>query len=108
MDFADAVHLGIKIQLEWTLRQKEEITQPVMGNHPISSTLEDWELRHELYKLLKRKSEATSEARKIVDCVGDSNGYEAWTLLGIRYEPQAGLRRLKELGELTLLQNKRC
>ena len=60
MDFADAVYPGIKIQLEWTLTRKEEITQPVMSNHPISSTLEDWELRHELYKLLKRKSEATS------------------------------------------------
>ena len=76
-----------------------------MSIHPISSTTEDWELRHELYKLLKRRSEATSEAREIIDCVGDSNGYEAWRLLGIRYEPQAGMRRLKELGELTLLQN---
>ena len=82
MDFADAVHPGIKVQLEWTLRQREEITQPVMGNHPISSTAEDWELRHELYKLLKRKTEATSEAREIVDCVGDSNGYEVWRLFG--------------------------
>ena len=60
MDFVDAVHPGLKLQFEWTLRQKEEITQPVMSDHPISSTLEDWEMRHELYKLLKRKSEATS------------------------------------------------
>ena len=90
MDFADAVHSGIKIQLEWTLRQREEITQPVMSHHPISSTAEDWELRHELYKLLKRKTEALSYVRRIVDCVGDSNGYEVWRLLGIRYEPQAG------------------
>ena len=52
-DFADAIHPGLKIQLEWTLTRKEEIAQPVMSNHPISSTLEDWELRHELYKLLK-------------------------------------------------------
>lgn len=60
MDFADVVHPGIKAQSEWTLRQREEITQPVMSRHPISSTAEDWELRHELYKLLKRKTEATS------------------------------------------------
>ena len=48
MDFADAVHPGLKIQSEWTLTRKEDITQAVMSNHPISSTLEDWELRHEL------------------------------------------------------------
>ena len=77
-----------------------------VGRGPISSTVEDWELRHELYKLLKRKTEATSEARKIVDCVGDSNGYEAWRRLGAQYEPQAGTKRLEELGELTMLQNK--
>ena len=87
MDFADAVHPGIKVQLEWTLRQREEITQPVMNNHPISSTAEDWELRHELYKVLKRKTEATSEARKFVECVADSNGYEVWRLLGMLRAP---------------------
>ena len=54
MDYADAVHPGIKIQLEWTLRQREEITQPVMNNHPLSSTAEDWELRHELYSLFEK------------------------------------------------------
>ena len=31
-----------------------------------------------------------------------------WRLLVIRYEPQVGMKRLKELGELTMLQNKRC
>ena len=72
------------------------------------STDEDWAMRFELFKLLKRKTEVTSEARKIVECVGDSNGYEVWRLLGVRYEPQVGMKRLKELGELTMLQNKRC
>ena len=108
MDYADAVHPGVKLQLEWTLRQKEEITQEVINRNPLSSTAEDWVPRHDLFKLIKRKTEATSEARKIVECVSDSNGYEVWRLLGIRYEPQVGMKRLKELGELTMLQNKRC
>ena len=108
MDYADAVRPGVKLQLGWTLRQKEEITQEVIGRNPLSSPAEDWPLRFELFKLLERKTESTSEARKIVECVGDSNGYEVWRLLGVRYEPQVGMKRLKELGELTMLQNKRC
>ena len=107
-DYTDAVHPGIKLQLEWTLKQKEDITQEVLDRNPLGSTAEDWILRFELFKLLKRKTESTSEARKIVDCVGDSNGYEAWRQLGVRSEPQVGMKRLKELGELTMLQNKRC
>ena len=30
MDFADAVHPGLRVQLEWTLRQKEEVTPVIM------------------------------------------------------------------------------
>jgi len=108
MDYADAVHPGIKLQLEWTLKQKDEITEQVIMRNPLSSPPEDWPLRFDLHKLLKRKTEATSEARKIVECVSDANGYEVWRLLGVRYEPQVGMKRLEELGELTMLQNKRC
>ena len=108
MDFADAVHPGITVQLEWTLRQREEITPPVMGADPIGSTADDWELRYELHKLLKRKTEANTDVGKIVECVEHSNGYEVWRRLGIRYEPQAGMKRLTELGELMGLRDKRC
>ena len=94
-DYSDAVHPGIKLQLEWTLKQREEITQKILGRNPLGSTDEDWSLRCELFKLLKRKTESGSEARKIVECVGDSNGYEVWRLLGIRYEPQVGMKRLR-------------
>lgn len=68
-DFADAVHLGLKLQLEWTLKQRDEVTQEVLSRNPLGSTDEDWTLRLELFKLLKRKTEVTSEARKIVECV---------------------------------------
>ena len=108
MDYADAVHPGIKLQLDWTLKQKDEITEAVINRNPLSTLAEDWPLRFDLHKLLKRKTEPTSEARKIVECVSDANGYEVWRLLGVRYEPQVGMKRLKELGELTMLQNKRC
>ena len=34
--------------------------------------------------------------------------YEAWRTLTLRFEPQVGTRRMKEVSELTQLQNKRC
>ena len=108
MDYVDAVHPGGKLQLEWTLKQRDEVTQEVLAKKTLGSTEEDWTLRFELFKLLKRKTEVTSEARKIVECVSDANGHEVWRLLGVRYEPQVGMNPLKELGELTMLQNKRC
>lgn len=76
MDYADAVHPGIKLQLEWTLKQKDEITEAVIGRNPLSSPPEDWQLRFDLHKLLKRKTEVTSEAHNIVECVSDANGFE--------------------------------
>jgi hypothetical protein len=79
-----------------------------MRGNPLGSTEEDWELRHEVYKLLKRKTDANTDARKIVECVEQSNGFECWRLLGVRYEPQAGMKRLAELGELMSLRDKRC
>ena len=76
-DFADAVHPGVKSQLEWTLKQRDEVTKDTLSRNPYGgSTHEDWELRFEVYKLLKRKTEVATEARKIVETVGDSNGYE--------------------------------
>ena len=50
MDYSDAVHPGIKLQLEWTLKQKEEITQEVIGRNPLSSPAEDWPLRFDLFQ----------------------------------------------------------
>ena len=77
MDFADAVHPGLKAQLEWIVRQKEEITADFLRTeHPTGSTAEHWELRFEMYKLLKRKTEANTDARKIVECVEQCNGFE--------------------------------
>ena len=40
-------------------------------------------------------------------CAKD-NGYEACRNLAIRYQPPSGIGRMKELSELTQLQNKRC
>ena len=35
MDFADAVHPGLRLQLEWTLRQKDETTSFSLQNNPL-------------------------------------------------------------------------
>ena len=107
-DYTDAIHPGCKLQLDWALKQKEEVTREVLSRNPLGSTDEDWIVRFNLFQFLKRRTETNSEAHNIVECVGDSNGYEVWRLLGVRYEPQVGMKRLKELGELTMLQNKRC
>ena len=108
MDYADAVHPGLRLQLEWVLKQKDEVTAASMRGNPLGTTEAEWELRAKLYMLLKIKTEATTDARKIVECVEQSNGFEAWRLLGVRFEPQAGMKRLAELGELMSLRDKRC
>ena len=41
-------------------------------------------------------------------CVDRGNGYEASRILVGSFEPQAGIRRMKEVAELMALQNKRC
>lgn len=69
-------------------------------------------LRHRVEQVGKTphsvgKSAPLSEARKIVMC-SESNGYEAWRRLTIRYQPPSGIRRMRQLAELTQLQNKRC
>ena len=108
MDYAEAVHPGLRLQLEWVLKQREEITVVSMRNNPLGATDAEWGLRAKLYTLLKIKTEATTDARKIVECVEQANGFEAWRLLGVRFEPQAGMKRLAELGELMSLRDKRC
>ena len=92
-DYAESCNDGLKLQLDWTLKQKEEITQSVLKNNPLGSTDREWVLRLEIYKLLKLKTDVNSEARKIVECIGDGNGYEVWRLLGLRYEASFGTKR---------------
>ena len=41
-------------------------------------------------------------------CVSRDNGYEALRILVGRFEPQAGIKRMKEVAGLMALQNKRC
>ena len=106
MDYADAAHPGIKNQLEYSLNPREEVTQFVLEGNPLGSKEDMWNLRDEMHKVLKRKTEATSEARKIVECVEHNNGYEAWRLIGVRYEAQGCLRRMRDPTALTQLMQK--
>ena len=41
-------------------------------------------------------------------CVRENSGYDAWRAFALRFEPQTGMRRMKEIAELTQLQNKLC
>ena len=53
------------------------------------------------------KTRTSGESRNIIMGVPRDNGYEAWRSLCIRYEPHAGIRRMKEIAELNQLLNKR-
>ena len=86
-----------------------KITEEKVKGNPLASLAEEqWKMRTEVYTLIKRKTEVASEARKIVETVPHENGYEAFRILGLRYEPQTGLKRLIEMSEINQLQNKRC
>ena len=105
-DYADAVHAGLKHAFHVTVKIPEEATQHLLT---VAGGLigEEWETSQEVHILLKRKTAPPSEAMKIVMCA-KASGYEAWRNLAIRYQPPAGIRRMKELSELTQLQNKSC
>ena len=53
------------------------------------------------------KTTPKTEPRNIIMCA-EPNGFEAWRALALRYQPNGSIRRLKEIGELTALQSKRC
>ena len=109
LDYCDAVHPGLRSALEWSVKSRTEITEEKLEGNPLASLTEKkWKMRTEVYTLIKRKTEAPSEARKIVETVPQENGYEAFRMLGLGYEPQTGLKRLIEMSEINLLQNKRC
>ena len=67
---------------------------------------EEWALASELFVLLKRTT--TSEAKTLVTSADRDNGLESWRILVSRFEPQAGIKRMKEVSDLMSLQNKRC
>ena len=56
IDYSESCSDGLKLQLEWTLKQKEEIAQSVLKNNPLGSTDKEWAMRLEIYKLLKMKT----------------------------------------------------
>ena len=88
-DYCEAVHPGLRSALEWAVKSRTEITEEKLKGNPLASLAEEqWKMRTEVYTLIKRKTEVSSEARKIVETVPQENGYEAFRILGLRYEPQ--------------------
>ena len=106
-DYVEQIRPGMKELLKRCGKAKEEVTEATVQK--TEGYVEgQWLLRPEIFSLLKTKTVAASEARTTVMCTDRENGYEAWRTLTIRFEPQMGIRRMKEVAELTALQNKRC
>ena len=90
---------------------KEEVTESSLRDTLAEMSAEarnQWGSRLKVFKLLKRKTLATSEANKLVKCGERQNGWESWRLLNLRYEPQSGIRKAHEFRQLMQLMNKAC
>ena len=101
-DYVDAVHPGLKQVLHTVVKASSQLDTRIQLNN----TEQEWNLSCNFFVLLKRKT--AGEACSLVMCVDRGNGYDAWRILIGRFEPQAGIRRMKEVEELMALQNKRC
>ena len=92
--------------MKQALVEAAEVRSQVIDKSQVAVAQEGWNLQTNLFVFLKRKT--SGEARSLVMCVDGQNGYVARRLLIGRFQPQAGIRRMKEIGELMALQNKRC
>ena len=102
-DYADAVHPGLKHAMGVAAKVGGQITD----RSQLSGVMEEeWDLNSELFVLLKRKT--TGEAKTLVTSADRDNGLESWRILVSRFEPQVGIKRMKEICDLMSLQNKRC
>ena len=109
-DYIDKIQPAMKILMKRVSTSKVEITKTVIETD-FGHVEGQWDLAADIFSLLKAKTVVGSEARTIVmtsDDSGRENGFEAWRVLTIRFEPQMGIRRMKEVAELSALQNKRC
>ena len=102
-DYAEAVHPGLKHAMAEAARAKDEITY----REQLTGVQEsEWVRNAALFTLLKTKT--TSEPKTLVTSAIHDNGLESWRILVGRFEPQAGIKRMKEVSDLMSLQNKRC
>ena len=82
-------------------------TSPITYQSQLEGALDaEWALAAQLFILLKRKT--TGEAKTLVTSAVRNNGFESWRILVSRFEPQAGIKRMKEVSGLMSFQNKRC
>ena len=101
-DYVDAVRPGLKHAMEVAAKVGGQIKD---RSQLSSVTDEEWNLNSELFVLLKRKT--TGEAKTLVTSALRDNGFESWRILVSRFEPQVGIKRMKEICDLIALQNKR-
>jgi len=102
-DYAEAVHPGLKHAMAEAARANDEITY----REQLTGVQEsEWVMNASLFTLLKTKT--TGEPKTLVTSAIRDNGLESWRILVGRFEPQAGIKRMKEVSDLMSLQNKRC
>lgn len=101
-DYVDAVRPCLKQMLSTVAQAKAQ----VMDRSQATLADGEWNLRFNLCVLFEW--ETSGETRRLAMCVDLQNGHEAWRLPVGRFQPQAGVRRMKEIAELMALQNKRC
>ena len=97
-DNTDAVKDGTKRILRSVAKAKAEIGAESFKTAGLGGE-EMWTARtRKLSTLLKSKS--SGDCRNLIMGVEKDNGWEAWRSLSIRFEPQVGIRRLRETAEL--------
>ena len=94
-DYADKVRPGMKTLMKAVSKSKLVIDEAEV--RAMGYINGEWEENTSLYELLKLKTSPGTEARTIVTNAEREGGLEAWRTLSIMYEPQQGIRRMKEI-----------
>ena len=102
-DYADAVRPGLK----HAMGVAAKVGGPIKDRSQLTGVLEDeWVLNSELFRSAKKEN--TGETKTLVTSAERDNGLGSWRVLVSRFEPQVGIKRMKEICDLLSLQNKRC
>ena len=75
-DYLEEINPHLVDIVEWAGTEKEEATEFILGSSGKMQAKEHWGSRLKFFKLLKRKTLATSEANKLVKCGESQNGWE--------------------------------
>ena len=103
-EYTEVVNPSAREVFRFVSKAKEEIGEEDLRRNGYAG--EAWPRRLAVFTL--RNIKTSGGARNLTMGVQCDNGYKAWRSLTLRFNPQGGIRRMKELSELNQLQNKRC